>query len=76
MNNYRTNLQKEADALMGMLPHAQADERGRGVRRLREIADELAALDRCEHWTLEPGETKARIVLRDLSDSHKTIKGG
>lgn len=73
-NNYAQNIAKEKDSLLSMLPFVSEHERARGVRRIREIVVEEELLEKGEHWTQQESDTKARIVLRDLQISPKTIR--
>ena len=74
-SNYRKQLETERDELSELLQHAKpGDRRVSDVRRLRNIIEELNAMDAGESWTQVEGDTKAKIVLRDLQAGSKVIR--
>lgn len=74
MNNYRQTLEAEKEYLLDLIPHARADERVQGVKRVREIITILAEMDEGVNWSQEPGDTRARIVLNEVQRGPKVMR--
>lgn len=74
MNKYRFRLEAEKAHLLSILnntrKHLLPDDRACGVNRVREIIDELKAMDQSQ----EPGDTRGRIVLKDIQSIRKVLK--